>query len=247
MGLKEPQVLNDLVGWRRRGADTQKLAAVLDLSLELLSRPFGSAEIVVAKPSSIVNAIAPAMLGIRPRSRALLLYAPIEDFLSSIAVKGLWGRQWVRTSLIGQAKDGALSHRFTTEQLLELTDLQVAGLGWLSHLAIFTRLREKFGESRVAVCDSTTLLRDPLATTRAAYSHFKTLLNETEVHEIGQGDVFNRNSKDQGKYSAQQRRDQIERTRANNKDEIEMVAEWVRHLAGDIDLDSHPCSTLDLD
>ena len=246
MGLKEPVLLNDMVGWRRRGADTQKLADVLDFSLALLSRPLGNDGHVVLKPSSIVNAIAPALLGIRPKAQALLLYAPIEDFLSSIAVKGLWGRKWVRTSLIGQAKDNALSHRFTTEQLLELTDLQAAGLGWLSHLAIFTRMQAKYGSDRVAICDSASLLREPLETTLAFYSHFKIAIDDKQADEVAQGEAFTRNSKDRSEYSASQRREQLDQTRASNREEIEMVAEWVRRLAADIGIDSEPRPTLAL-
>lgn len=246
MGLKEPVLLNDMVGWRRRGAETQKLADRLDMSLALLGRPFGNDGHIVLKPSSIVNAIAPAMLGIRPNAQALLLYAPIEDFLSSIAVKGLWGRQWARTSLIGQAKDNALSHRFTTEQLLELTDLQAAGLGWLSHLAIFSRMQAKYGSDRVAICDSVSLLKDPLATTQAFYSNFDIAIDDRQAREVAQGEAFTRNSKDRSEYSVEDRRRQLERTRESNREEIEMVAEWVRHLAADIGIDSEPSPTLDL-
>lgn len=246
MGLKEPVLLNDMVGWRRRGADTQKLADVLDVSLALLSRPFGNDRHVVLKPSSIVSAIAPAMLGIRPNAKALLLYAPIEDFLSSIAVKGLWGRQWVRISLIGQAKDNALSHRFSTEQLLELTDLQAAGLGWLSHLAIFSRMQAKYGSDRVAICDSVSLLKDPLATTHAFYSHFDIAIDYEQAREVAQGEAFTRNSKDRSEYSASQRREQLDLTRQSNREEIEMVAEWVRRLATDSGIDSEPRPTIDL-
>ena len=244
MGLKEPQVLNDIVGWRRRGAEVQRLAAVLDMALALLARPFAEGEAVVVKPSNLVNAIAPAMLGIRPDARALQLYAPIEDFLSSIAVKGMWGRKWVRTLLIGQARDTMLSHRFTTEELLELTDLQVAGLGWLSQLAQFARMREKYGTDRVAICDSVSLLRDPAATVAAAYGKFDIALDPADVDTIAQGGAFTQNSKDRSAYSAVERREQLDRTRASHAEEIGMVAEWVRRLASDIGLDAHPSQSL---
>ena len=231
MGLKEPQVLNDLVGWRQRGAEPQRLAAVIDLSLALLSRPFESGEAVVVKPSNIVNSLAPALLGLRPEARAITLYAPIEDFLSSIAVKGLWGRQWVRKALISQARDQQLSHRFTAEELLELTDLQIAGLGWISHHATFARIREKLGPDRVAICDSVSLLRDPLATTEAFYGQFDMDLDRDEARDIATSEAFTRNSKDRSDYSPEQRRERLDTTLASNREEIEMVAAWVRTLA----------------
>jgi hypothetical protein len=47
MGLKEPLILNDLTGWRRRGADPRQLGAILDTVLTLLARPFAPGEAVV--------------------------------------------------------------------------------------------------------------------------------------------------------------------------------------------------------
>lgn len=240
MGLKEPQVLNDLVGWRQRGAEPQKLAAVLDLALALLGRPFAQGEAVVVKPSNIVNGLAPAMLGLRPGAHALTLYAPIEDFLSSIAVKGLWGRQWVRKALISQARDQTLSHRFTTEELLELTDLQAAGLGWLSHHAGFARMRDRFGAQRVAICDSVTLLRDPAATVAAFYGHFGMEIAPAEAAAIAKGEAFTRNSKDRSDYSAERRRERLDTTLASNREEIEMVAAWVGALAEEAGIATTP-------
>jgi len=63
MGLKEPVILNDMVGWRRRGADNQKLMAVLDKSLELLARPMGDDRAVIIKPSNICTPLAIPVLG----------------------------------------------------------------------------------------------------------------------------------------------------------------------------------------
>ena len=91
MGLKEPLILNDMVGWRRRGADPRRLGAMLDDVLTLLARPFAPGEAVVVKPSNVLNSLAPAMLGLRPQSNALLLYAPLPDFLRSMAQEGALG------------------------------------------------------------------------------------------------------------------------------------------------------------
>lgn len=246
MGLKEPVLLNDVVGLRRRGADSKLLTSVLDTSLALLSRPFGAGESVVIKPSSILNPIALAILAVRPDARAIQLYAPLEDFLSSIAAKGLWGRQWVRKALIGQAQDNALSHRFNTGELLELTDLQAAGLGWLSHHAAFARVRERFGRERVAICDSETLLSDPQATVRRFFDQFGVGLDAARVREITGGEAFTRNSKDRGTYSASDRRERLDATFESNREEITMVSEWVRRMAADIGLDVAPEPSLEI-
>ncbi|HBQ53677.1 MAG TPA: hypothetical protein DD790_04250, partial [Erythrobacter sp.] len=91
-------------------------------------------------------------------------YAPIEDFLASIAVKGLWGRRWVRQALIGQMQDGVLAQQFAPDEMFELTDLQVAGLGWLSHHSIYRKMQDRFGAGRLGICDSRSLLAEPAET-----------------------------------------------------------------------------------
>ena len=240
MGLKEPQVINDLVGWRQRGADPQKLAAVLDTALALLARPFGDGEAVVIKPSNIANSLAPAMLGLRPDARAIQLYAPNAQYLSSISVKGLWGRQWVRKALLMQVREQTLTHPFGADELIELTDLQAAGLGWLSHHGIFAQMRERFGSDRVAICDSATLLGDREATARAFFAHFGMGLDAQAASAVAGGEAFTTNSKDRSAYSREDREALQETARAAHGEEIAMVAQWVEALAKDAGIDPAP-------
>src|SRR5918997_1045058 len=101
------------------------------------------------------------MLGLRPQSNALLLYAPLPDFLRSIARKGLWGRRWVRELFIGQLRDGMVDLGLAEQHYLDLTDLQVAAAGWLAQQAVFARLVERFGAERVRTLDSATLTARP--------------------------------------------------------------------------------------
>src|SRR5437763_16680188 len=110
--FKEPAILNDLVGWRHRGGDPARVAEVLDDSLRLLARPFDEGEASVVKPSNVVNALAPAMLAMRPQAGCVLLHAPLRVYLGSIAGKGLWGRLWVRDLLMKQLKDGLIDLGF---------------------------------------------------------------------------------------------------------------------------------------
>lgn len=244
MGLKEPVVLNDIVGWRRRGADPQKVAAVLDTALALLSRPMEGDRAVVVKPSNIVNSLAPAMMALRSDARAILLYAPIDDFLSSIAVKGLWGRRWVRQALMGQIQDGVVAERFSAEEMFELTDLQVAGLGWLSHHGIYSKMLERFGDERIRICDSRSLLSDPRLTVEKSFAHFGLQLKAKDGTKIASGPAFTRNSKDQSTYSREDRERQIAATREANSDEIAKVSEWVSAVARNAGIDPAPTPTL---
>jgi hypothetical protein len=99
MGLSEPVILNDMVGWRSRGANVQVQARVMDDALGQLSRPWAPGEAVIVKPSNVFNGLALGALGLRPNAKALLLHAPLEAFLLSIARKGMWCRLWARELL----------------------------------------------------------------------------------------------------------------------------------------------------
>ena len=243
MGLVEPVVLNDVVGWRRRGAQPEKIAAVLDMALALLARPFGDDRAVVVKPSNIVNSLAPAIMGLRADAHAILLYAPIEDFLASIAVKGLWGRRWVRQAMIGQMQDGVLAQQFAPDEMFELTDLQVAGLGWLSHHSIYRKMQDRFGAGRLGICDSRSLLAEPAETVAKFFARFELHPDPEDSAAIAAGPAFTRNSKESTSYSRSDRERQIAATREANSDEIAKVAEWVRVVADGIGLDVAPVSS----
>ncbi|WP_417610619.1 hypothetical protein [Parasphingorhabdus sp.] len=236
MGLKEPVVLNDMIGWRRRGADRQKLAAVLDKSLELLARPMGEDRAVIIKPSNICTPLAIASLQLRPESKALLLYAPLESYLQSIAKKEMWGRIWVRDVLIGTLKDGYAIGGFSQEQLLQLTDLQVAAIGWLSQHAAFARIIETLGPERVATLDSDSFLADQRTTVSAMNRLFSLDMSEEKMSAILNGPAFTSHSKfDQSKrgniFDAKARKVEQSEMAALHGSEISMVCQWAKAVA----------------
>ena len=145
MGLSEPVLLNDMIGWRRRGADPRRHADVLRDGIGQLARPHAPGEAVVIKPSNVFNALADQTLTLFPGARALLLYAPLTDFLLSVARKGLWCRLWTRELLEGLLLDGLVDLGFEPRDFFRQSDLQVAAVGWLAQQALFHRLAEKYG------------------------------------------------------------------------------------------------------
>lgn len=231
MGLKEPAVLNDLSGWRRRGAEPKRVAMVLDHALRLLERPFAPGETVVVKPSNVVNALAPAMLAMRPGARALLLYAPLPLFLASIANKGMWGRLWVRELLAKQLKDGMVDLGFSAEDYLRQTDLQVAAVGWLAQHALFGRLAERFGADRVRTLDSERLMAEPCAAMTRLIAHFCLRWPEDVIQDVVAGPAFTKHSKLDASYDAEARRREQASARAAHAEEVEMVARWAEEVA----------------
>ena len=231
MGLKEPVVLNDIVGWRRRGGRGPDMASVLADALALLARPFAPGETVVAKPSTAVNALAPAMLTLRPEARALLLHAPLPVYLASIAKKGLEGRLWVRTLLTGMMDDGIAPKVFGPRDYLGQTDLQVAAIGWLGQHLLFADLVRRFGADRVRTLDSATLMADPSAAFAAIAALFGLELNAMGLAEIVKGPAFSRHSKLDAAFTASDRADEYRTAAAIHADEIEKVLVWTEQVA----------------
>lgn len=230
MGLKEPVLLNDLVGWRRRGGEPKRIAMALDHGLRLLGRPFSPGEAIVIKPSNIVNILATAMLGMRPNSRALLLHAPLRTFLTSVAKKGMDGRLWVREQLLGQIMDGLTPFGFSEKDYLGQTDLQVAAVGWLAQQSLFTDLIARFGE-RVRSLDSETLTARPEEALRALSAFYGPPLSDAVIAEILADGAFTRHSKTGSDFGIDARAAEYRTATATHGDEIEKVAHWAGIVA----------------
>lgn len=229
--LKEPVILNDLVGWTRQGAHRPKVAEVLDHSLRLLARPFEAGEAVVVKPSNIVNGFARVMLTMRLEARAVLLHAPLRVFLTSVAKKGLDGRLWVRELFIGQRQDG-LTQRLSFDDRAHFgqTDLQIAAAGWLAQHALFGDLVAQFGRARVAMLDSETLLARPEAALAATAAHYGLQLDRAAIGEIV-ATIFGRNAKSGAAFGKAQREAEYRAAGGAHADEIEKVTLWGEAVA----------------
>ncbi|TPE58672.1 hypothetical protein FJQ54_16620 [Sandaracinobacter neustonicus] len=231
MGLSEPVLLNDIVGWRHRGpVEGARVAMVLDQGLNLLARPWQPGEAVVIKPSNLVNPLAPAMLGMRPETRALLLHAPLEDFLGSIARKGLWGRLWVRDLFVKLRREGLLEFGLQGDELLKLTDIQIAALCWLGQQRQFAALAGQFGD-RIRTLDSEQLMARPADALAALAAHFTLALSAAQIDEIVGGPAFTRNSKTGGSFTADDRRADRELGLKTHADEVQKVGIWAAELA----------------
>lgn len=231
MGLKEPTILNDIVGWRRRGGQGPDMATVLDDTLTLLARPFAAGEAIVVKPSTVVQGLAAALLTLRPEAHALLLHAPLRTFLGSIAKKGLDGRLWVRTMLLGLLDDNLVPFGFSPRDLLGQSDLQVAAIGWLAQHKLFADLVEQFGPERIRTLDSATLTAHPAAMMRGLDRHFALGLSEAEIAAALAGPAFTRHSKTGAAFGAGDREAEHRTASTLHADEIEKVAVWTETVA----------------
>tara|TARA_R110000868_G_scaffold144214_2_gene363049 strand:- start:279 stop:1313 length:1035 start_codon:yes stop_codon:yes gene_type:complete len=233
-GLKEPVVLNDLVGWRHRGGDPTKIADVLTTTLGLLARPFEGTEAVIVKPSNAVNGLAAAMMTLRPNAHAILLYAPLRTFLTSIARKGMWGRLWVRELLSLQLKDGLVDLGFSPPDYLRHTDLQAAAVGWLAQQKLFSQLAARW-PSRVMTLCSEELTASPVTAVGACATFFGLATNpESYPNNIEQ--AFNRDAKDGTVFLPGQRERTQQNGEALHADEIDKVMVWAEAVAATADV-----------
>ena len=226
-GLKEPQILNDVAGLQMRRADPRQIAAAMDIALLLLARPIDEGEINVIKPSTVVNPLIPLILAMRPELRGVLLHAPLETFLGSVARKEVEGRAWVRELmwkfiLSGQADRFGLSD----EDLYRQTDLQVAALGWLTQHALFGDAAAK--NANLRALDSETLMKRPAQSLSALGKLFDL---KFDADLIANGRAFKTHSKDRTDYSADRRQEERDRGLELHAREIGMVMKWAEKLA----------------
>ena len=232
MGLSEPVILNDVVGFRRRGGERSAVARVADVATRLLARPFAPGEAVIVKPSNVINPLAELLLALRTEARAVFLFAPLETFLISVARKGLACRAWVR-----ELADGYLTEDYfaplglTPHDVFRQTDLQVAASGWLAQHAHFTRLAAKLGPARLRTLDADALNDDPQSALTAAARHYGLALDSQAVSEIVAGPAFTRHSKSGADYSAEARSQDYDAARSAYGEEIDTVMVWADAVA----------------
>lgn len=238
IGLKEPQILNELANNRRRGALPEELLRSISF---LLARPFGPEEAVIIKPSNLANNLARPLLEWDDRSKAIFLYAPLPRFLKSMARKGMWGRIWARRLFAVIHRDTGLNLGFSDAQLFEQTDLQVAALGWLHQHAHFMSLIGQF-PGRILTLDSETFLAGKAQCLNAIGDHFGLGASAQDWAKVAGGSVFSEHSKQVG-------RDFLETDGAlpTDKptafdDEIDMVVAWVQSVAQHIGVPIEPPS-----
>ena len=232
MGLSEPVILNDVVGFRRRGAESRAVARAADVATRLLARPFGPGEAVVVKPSNVLNPLAELLLALRADARGVFLYAPLETFLLSVARKGLGCRLWVRELAEGYLAEGLLAPLgLSPAELFRQTDLQVAAAGWLAQHLHFARLAEKLGPARLRPLDAERMTAAPAAAVSAVSGHFGLRLAAAEAEEMAAGPAFTRHSKSGAAYSAAARASDYAAARAAYGEEIEVVLAWAEKLA----------------
>ncbi|MDO9369575.1 MAG: hypothetical protein Q7T68_13485 [Sphingopyxis sp.] len=230
--LSEPMLLNDMVGWRRRGARPRDHGQVMDDALAMLGRSFVAGEAVVIKPSNIFNPLARGALMLRPDARAILLHAPLRAFLLSVARKGMWCRLWCRELLEGYLADGFVELGFEARDYFRQSDLQVAAVGWLAQQQAFRALLD-WDPDRIASLDSEALTGDPVAAVGAAMDHLG-LAGDRDA--TANHPALARNSKSGAPFATGERQRDLDAAAAAYGEEIDQVVGWAEAVARQADI-----------
>lgn len=228
MGLKEPSVLVPLSDPRlpRRAAGAPD---PLDVALDLLSRPLEPGETQVIKPSNAANSLAARILDLKPQSKAIVLYSNLDAYLRSSARISMTGRVYNRQMFAQLAPVIPLKQRFTTQEVLLQTDLQIAAQVWLMQATFLHAVAQHFGPARVRTLNSKSLLADKAGALTRVGQFFGLKADAAQWGDIASGPVFDRHAKRASDEpfdpEANARADEIHAT------EVSSVLPWAEALA----------------
>lgn len=229
--LKEPDVLINLANRLIRSNDSGNQKR-LDLVLRLLERSTGSGETIIVKPTNFANRLMDPVLTQRPDSRAILLYSDLDTFLRSLLKRGIWGRINGRKLYNQIGRWSPLLFGYNSEEILELTDLQIAALGWLMQIHHFNAMAKMFGPQRVMVLDAARLLAEPATVLQDTQHFFQLKLQSEDIESIIHGPVFSTHSKfGQRAYDARSREEESKAVSDAHAEELAIVRQWIDAVA----------------
>jgi hypothetical protein len=178
--------------------------------------------------SIVGNGLAAAMASANPATRLLCLQTPLDEMLSSFASRGLEGRSAARKLFVGIRNSRMHAVELTEKELNELSDLQLAALGWLSVQKIMLEAAARFGPERVRSLVTGQLLNDTSNSFAAAAKHFGLRLNVAQRLNDG---LLKRHAKTGEPFDSRRREERIAQRMQVYGQEIAAVVNWARKLA----------------
>ena len=235
VALKEPEVLMTLANYKRTGhkalANKQDRAEIFKLVSHLLSRPFGDHEEIVIKPTNTVNNTIVDLMAVHKKNRAILLQSDLKSFLISLLKKGEEGRAFARNLFNIFALDSSEVQQLEHNQLMRMTDLQIAALTWHLQFEHYQDSVQSLDASQLKFLHCDRLIADPNEIIKKVIDclNLKGLQNEFEkVIELA---PLGSNSKTPEKrFTAQDRIDEHERTAQANISSLEVIIPWAEQL-----------------
>lgn len=229
IGYSEPQILNDFAALANRGAFDRRL---LKSVIALLCIQRGGIDHCVIKPTNELNFLLGPLMNVFPEARAVFLSSPLDDFLYSIARKGLRGRVWVRRQNQALRRAAGLTFGFNDQESLEHSDLQVAALFWLQNRALFRAVADA-DASRCASLMNTDISSDLQSAVLRAAQFFAIDLSEADLHEAAmQG---RRNVKNGAlDFDPMERGREREELKTFVAEDIDLVSQWAMQIVNHV-------------
>jgi hypothetical protein len=220
LALKEPRVLVFLAALKRSGG--LRDSALARAVFALLARRFDPGEQVLIKPSNSANTLI-AEAAALTKGPMLLLYSDCESFLIAMARRGSGGFGYVRELFTALAIDGHPAGRWPADQLLKLTDLQLAALVWRMQMDGLEAASEILG-GRARSLNCRDFLDDPGPVLRALDDFLGLGLGRESIEPVLAGRLFSRDVKRPGEsFDAEARAEDGRRLRAGLGPDIDAV------------------------
>ena len=230
--LQEPQILADLAALASAGDHSRDRQAGLDRVLALLQRPHRAGEATILKLSNAANGLIEPLLALRPRARAVIMYAPLPLFLLKVASGGVTRRRWARSIATRFDRDRVAASAPAPDLPL-LTDLEAAAYAWLRHQEQFAGLLRGPHAARLAVVEAGELLADPIRTLGRVSDLFGLEIDEAMASDIASGPAFAAEAKVPGKpFDPATRRMNEAAAKFAYGAEIDAALDWGHGFAG---------------
>lgn len=226
VSYSEPQILNDLGALAVGGKLDQE---VLTLVIALLGAKRHGRYHCLIKPTNELNFLLPVLMNARADARAIFISSALDDFLYSIARKGLPGRVWVRGQYRALRRRAGLTLGFSESEILEQSDMQVAALFWIQNRALF-RSTIQAGGRRYAGLESVEISRNLEDAVSRVARFFGIGLSEEDLRAAalqGRRDVKRTDSE----YDPMARDREREGLKAVIGNEIDLVVQWASKVA----------------
>ncbi|MGX7952493.1 hypothetical protein ACWPM1_07995 [Tsuneonella sp. HG249] len=219
--LNEPGILNSLA---QMGSPDDALVTSI---ARLLARRHGSGTAVIVKPSNFANGLAPQLLRLCPEASAILMTNTATHFLEAIIRKGLKGRQWGRQVYLKATEYSGPVFPTDMQTCAGLTDLQLAGMGWLLTQYWFHKLLSSDLSQRCSVLHAEQFDAHRGVALSAAAAHLGISLTPRIIAEILAGDVFRKDAKTGVEFARKQSEDLVRSTSIVATEEIAEVNEML--------------------
>ena len=229
--LREPRSLTDLGEMKPSSGVPADQKLALKVILDLMQRPRLPGETTIIKPVNLVNPLIECMMEVKPQSRALLMYASLPAFVMAIARGRRWS--WAR-NLAAFYRNHLEFQTSQTQDLLYLTDLQMAAFLWLQHQAQFARLVRELPAGRVATLRGDVFVGRPAEAVAAAAALFDLDRTKIDAAAIASSNLFQNHSKrpDESFDQSSRKRDEM-MVRLAYGAEMEHAIKWAEGVAAE--------------